>query len=293
MVRVIELAPVAYDQKPVLRELLNLYLYELSDLVGADPNEHGRFEYRWLDHYWTEPNRNAFFIRRDGITAGFAMVNAHTASGAAHGIAEFFVLRRHRRSGVGRAAAVSAFARFPGSWEVVTDLENVRAAAFWRETIMASAFPNLASVRLEDRNDLLRGRHGLAVEDAAASLIEHLVREHSEVVERVTERPELGLLECLRRVMILEFLDGEPRRLDRILRNLHEIAVQRHALLGLGGMQNGERSAFRSSVMIGVRECDVLARLAKVPRQYPNAVDQQARVGRLVDRGLDDGRVAA
>ena len=135
----VELASIAYEQKPLLRELLNLYLYELSDLVAADPDEHGRFEYGWLDHYWTEPDRHAFAIRRDGVTAGFVMVNAHTASGAAFGIAEFFVLRRHRRSGVGRAAAAAAFARFPGSWEVVTDRENVRAAAFWRETITTYA----------------------------------------------------------------------------------------------------------------------------------------------------------
>ena len=134
-----ELVPIARAHEPVLRELLNLYLYELSDLVGADPDEHGRFEYDWLDHYWTEPDRHAFFIRRDATTAGFVLINAHTASGAAHGIAEFFVLRRHRRSGIGRTAAIAAFTRFPGTWELVTDVENVRAAAFWRATITAFA----------------------------------------------------------------------------------------------------------------------------------------------------------
>lgn len=139
----IEFVPVAHAEKGVLRELLNLYLYDLSDLVGADPNEHGRFEYQYLDHYWTEPDRHAFLLRRDAAIAGFVMVNAHTASGAAHGIAEFFVLHRHRRAGVGRAAATSAFVRFPGSWEVVTDRENARAAAFWRRTITSCAFPNL------------------------------------------------------------------------------------------------------------------------------------------------------
>src|SRR5262249_51081127 len=129
----VELVPVAYEQKSVLRELLSLYLYDLSDLVAADPDEHGRFEYRYLDHYWTEPHRHAHFIRHDGALAGFILVNAHTASGAAHGIAELFVMQRHRRAGVGRAAAKATFARLAGSWEVVTDRENVRAAAFWRE----------------------------------------------------------------------------------------------------------------------------------------------------------------
>jgi predicted acetyltransferase len=139
----IELVSVGCEQKPVLGELLNLYLYELSDLVGANPNEHGRFEYEYLDHYWTEPQRYAFFIRRTRDLAGFVMVNAHTASGAALGIAELFVLRRHRRAGVGRTAAALAFERFPGSWEVVTDRENVPAGAFWRETITKRGYPNL------------------------------------------------------------------------------------------------------------------------------------------------------
>ena len=138
-----ELVAIAQDQRAVLGELLNLYLYELSELVGADPDERGRFPYPHLDRYWTEPHRHAFFIRRDGVTAGFVLVNAHTASGAAHGIAEFCVLRRHRRAGLGRAAAWAAFAQFPGSWEVVTDVENVRAAAFWRATITARGYANL------------------------------------------------------------------------------------------------------------------------------------------------------
>src|SRR5262249_50393333 len=134
----LELVAVAHDQRPVLGELLNLYLYELSDLVGADPDEHGRFPYPDLDL----PHRHAFCIRHDGVTAGFVMVTAHTASGAAHGIAELCVLRRHRRAGVGRAAAWAAFERFRGSWEVVTDVENVRAAAFWRATITARGYAN-------------------------------------------------------------------------------------------------------------------------------------------------------
>ncbi len=139
----IELSPVAHDHKPVLRELLNLYLYELSDLAPSDPDEHGRFEYRWLDHYWTEPDRHAYFIRRDRGTAGFVLINAHTASSAAHAVAEFFVLRRHRRSGVGSAAASSAFRRFPGTWEVTTDVENIRAGSFWRKTVTACPLTNL------------------------------------------------------------------------------------------------------------------------------------------------------
>jgi predicted acetyltransferase len=136
--------------KGVLRELLNLYLYDLSDLVDADPNDHGRFEYPYLDHYWTEPGRAAFFIRADGAPAGFVMVNARTFTGAEHGIAEFFVLSRHRRRGVGRAAAGAAFDAFVGSWEVFTDANNPRAKAFWRSVVAghtSGVYEELSDVR--------------------------------------------------------------------------------------------------------------------------------------------------
>lgn len=126
------------EDEPVLRELLNLYLYDLSDLAGtADLGEHGRYEYRWLDHYWTEHDRHAFLVRVGGALAGFSLVNARTHTGAQWGIAELFVVRRHRRRGVGTAAAHATFARLPGTWEVWTDRDNLRAHAFWRSAVAA------------------------------------------------------------------------------------------------------------------------------------------------------------
>ena len=129
------LEPVGARNEPVLRELLNLYLYDLSHLAAADPDRNGRFEYPFLDGYWTEPERHAFFAVAAGVLAGFVLINAHSETDAEHSIAECFVLKRHRRSGVGRAAAWAAFDRFRGSWEVCTDAENQAAIAFWRDTI--------------------------------------------------------------------------------------------------------------------------------------------------------------
>jgi predicted acetyltransferase len=53
-------------------------------------------------------------------------------------IDEFFVLRRHRRAGVGTAAAALAFARRPGRWEVRESAANVPAQRFWRRAIDAA-----------------------------------------------------------------------------------------------------------------------------------------------------------
>jgi GNAT superfamily N-acetyltransferase len=50
-------------------------------------------------------------------------------------VAEFFVLRRHRTRGVGRAAAEAVWRRFPGEWEVRVMEGNEPALAFWTATI--------------------------------------------------------------------------------------------------------------------------------------------------------------
>lgn len=129
--RTVQVEPVSFADKQVLRNLVEFYVYDYSDYMGWDVDEHGVFGYRYLDHYWTEPERHPFFIRVDGRLAGFALVR----SGAPHDMAEFFVMRKYRRGGVGTDAARIVFARFPGAWEVRQMQENVAATVFWRLAI--------------------------------------------------------------------------------------------------------------------------------------------------------------
>lgn len=50
-------------------------------------------------------------------------------------MAEFFVMRKHRRVGVGREAARQVFAMFPGPWQVRQLQGNDAATAFWRSVV--------------------------------------------------------------------------------------------------------------------------------------------------------------
>src|SRR3954469_7716061 len=88
----------------LLSNLLELYVHDMSAIfpdvrVGAD----GRFGYPKLPLYWSEPDRRfAFLIRCAGELAGFALVTRGSPVSddpSALDVAEFFVLRRHRRSG--------------------------------------------------------------------------------------------------------------------------------------------------------------------------------------------------
>jgi predicted acetyltransferase len=117
--------------KPALRQLLELYAHDFSERNGADVGDDGTYGYSRLDDYWHEPDRHPFLFRVDGRLAGFALVR----SGAPHDMAEFFVLRKYRRGGVGRDAARAVFARFPGAWQVRQQFENTGAIAFWRAAI--------------------------------------------------------------------------------------------------------------------------------------------------------------
>jgi predicted acetyltransferase len=140
----LEVVQAAYSNKVVLRNLMELYLYDFSEIDGADVDEHGLYGYNRIDHYWTEPGRFPFLIRVDGKWAGFALVSRFSyfkeTAESGHAFAEFFVMRRFRRQGVGRRAAFELFRRFPGRWEVAELVVNEGAQAFSRRII--SEFSN-------------------------------------------------------------------------------------------------------------------------------------------------------
>jgi len=133
------LVPAGADEREVVDRLLQFYLYDFSKIDPADVDDDGRFPYPWLDHYWTDPARHALLLRVRGRPAGFALVRA--AGGrdlpdpARHEVAEFFVMRAHRRAGYGTAMARALFDRFPGRWRVEQIAPNLAAQTFWRGVI--------------------------------------------------------------------------------------------------------------------------------------------------------------
>jgi predicted acetyltransferase len=151
----IALLPAAVSDRAVLENLIQLYLYDLSEITGADVDEHGCFVYPLLDSYWTEAGRHAFLIRIDANPAGFALVNRYSRllnPFDGHAVAEFFIIRKYRRMGIGRSAAIQLFDRFPGRWEVASIATNVPAHAFWRSTIDMYTGGRYHEVWLQDAN---------------------------------------------------------------------------------------------------------------------------------------------
>ena len=93
----IELVRINESNKAVLRQLMELYLYDFSEFDHEDVNEHGVYGYRYLDHYWTEAGRHPFFIQVDDQLAGFVLIRRLTPpdeTPVIMAISEFFVMRK-------------------------------------------------------------------------------------------------------------------------------------------------------------------------------------------------------
>lgn len=121
-----------------LENLMQLYAYDWSELADLDVGHDGRFQDYPLEPWFRDDWRHPFLVRVGEKLAGFALIQERSRLSGARGVfdmAEFFVMRRYRRRGVGLTAAALAFARFRGSWEVRQRERNEAATAFWRRAI--------------------------------------------------------------------------------------------------------------------------------------------------------------
>lgn len=133
----VELESIRFERKSVLRNLMELCQYDYSEFNGEEINEDGHYGYRYLDHYWTEEGRHAFFIRVSDKLAGFALIRQldFDSRHPTYSMAEFLVLRKYRAQGVGENAVHQVFDQFPGLWRVCQERGNDAAQAFWRKVI--------------------------------------------------------------------------------------------------------------------------------------------------------------
>ena len=133
----IELKKANVEDKEILKNLLEKYDYEFSQWDNRDVNKLGLYGYDYLDCYWTEEKRWAFFIVVDGNLAGFVMVNDYPEvnEGTDYSLAEFFVMYKYRCSGVGRFGAMKVFDMFHGKWQLKRHPKNIASVHFWNKVI--------------------------------------------------------------------------------------------------------------------------------------------------------------
>jgi predicted acetyltransferase len=122
--------PAGDDQRPVIANLIQLYLYDMTDSMPFPVGADGRFEYDFFDRFWRFP----YLIHVGGELAGFALVIDEcplTGRRPCWFMAEFFVLKAYRRRGAGRTALTAILQEHPGDWHIGVPKANQPAQAFW------------------------------------------------------------------------------------------------------------------------------------------------------------------
>ena len=130
----IRLVPAALDQQPLIANLIQLYLYDMTESMPFPVGPDGRFEYDFLDRFWRFP----YLIYAGDEIAGFALVIDEcplTGRKPCWFMAEFFVLKAYRRAGVGQAALRAVLALHPGAWHIAVPHANALARAFWHAAL--------------------------------------------------------------------------------------------------------------------------------------------------------------
>jgi predicted acetyltransferase len=148
------------DERPIIANLMQLYMHDFSEILAGSAladrtviGSDGRFADYPLDGWWRDAGHIPLLIRADGRLAGFALLNVRGHSGLAadHNMAEFFIARAFRRSGVGKAAAHAIFGGWPGQWEVSVIAPNRAALVFWRNALVGA--PGVGAISENDLCD--------------------------------------------------------------------------------------------------------------------------------------------
>ena len=128
------LIPARPDQKPVIANLIQLYLHDMTEFMPFPVGADGRVGYDFLDRFWRFP----YLVRSGEEIAGFALViDACPLTGRAPCwfMAEFFILRAYRGRGLARAAVQQAVDAHKGQWHIAVPRANRAAQSFWSKAL--------------------------------------------------------------------------------------------------------------------------------------------------------------
>ena len=130
------------SEKPIVGRLLQLYLHDFSEFAtdgGStwDVNDEGVFQHKYFDSYWKDSGREPLLFRMDKKIVGFALLNdwSPSARGIDCGMGDFFVMRKYRRMGLGKCAALEIIRNRPVIWEIAVRDYNNPALNFWRSVV--------------------------------------------------------------------------------------------------------------------------------------------------------------
>ena len=151
------LQPVQLQDRARLEGLFQYYLYDMAHLTGARVCSEGNYRYDFsrLDGYWSQDNKVPYLIMLGNETIGFALVQRYAGPNERWDMEQFFVLRHHRKNGIGRRAFQACVSRHPGRWQIRVMVDNSGALVFWQNAIRSMPHQAYAArVEHEDGLDM-------------------------------------------------------------------------------------------------------------------------------------------
>ena len=129
----INLVPVAAQQKDLFWNINQKYLYEMTNFYPDVMDEQGNYHYGHFSEYFIDPKRKAFFLYHGETMVGFAMINPYSVLGNApdYTLAEFTIFPAYRRNHYALSAAKLILSTYPGKWEIKYNEKNAAAKALW------------------------------------------------------------------------------------------------------------------------------------------------------------------
>jgi predicted acetyltransferase len=136
------------DDRRWFRHVFPLYLHDLSEfgLTFYTLDDRGVWMPDHRESWLEDDGDHPLIVVDEGRRVGFALVNQapspHVRAELDFRLSEFFVLRAHRKTGIGRRAAFALFDRFRGRWEISALPRNEGAIRFWRRVVAAHGGPH-------------------------------------------------------------------------------------------------------------------------------------------------------
>jgi predicted acetyltransferase len=143
------------DRKEVLKNLMTLYLHDLSEFIQniSLNSDNGLFEFDVFDLFFEKEGLTPFFINLDGKPVGFILLQSGSYSNqeyADYVLNSFFILKNHRRKGIGRIACNKFFEMYPGRYAISQAQANIPAVKFWRNVYESNRFNAYEKEEIEE-----------------------------------------------------------------------------------------------------------------------------------------------
>lgn len=130
-----ELREVRPQDRELLWNINQKYLYEMTNFYDDPMDENGNFHYGYFEAYFTDPARKAYFIYSDDRLCGFMMINPYSflKEKPDHVMAEFTIFPTYRRKHLASEVVKLLFNRYKGNWEIKYNEKNIPARTLWNK----------------------------------------------------------------------------------------------------------------------------------------------------------------